>query len=254
MRNHDQKYRDMTRSILPSKARHSARERKKASARRARARNKARLDRIIGYLDDLEDFEEDLGRYDLDDCGWDGMVEDRRGADKIAPLVRWAEIRIRRTPRLANGDYGARASYFSRLLGDNVVGRHAHGHLERLFGEQDPFRYGRRQYDVTVVRAQRRAEAAAELADRERKLGEVLTAAGPRRLNARIVALTPPVEEHFAFDVERGRYHCGTAGYCPRLYCGDPAAWLGADGRDVAAAIAFEALDEVHAELFGYDP
>lgn len=49
------------------------------------------------------------------------MVYDRRAADKVAPLIRWAEARIARNPRLAGGDYwpgatASRASWATRPL------------------------------------------------------------------------------------------------------------------------------------------
>lgn len=101
--------------------------------------NNARLRRLMGHVDHLDGFEEQLDRYDLDDDGWDGMVEDRRAADKVAPLIRWAEAHITLCPVLAGGDYWARRNHFAALLGDTVIGRHALGHLDHLFGEENPW-------------------------------------------------------------------------------------------------------------------
>lgn len=78
---------------------------------------------------------EDLLLYDLEDRGWDGMVEDRRSADKVARLVRWAGVRIARPGHLADSECWTRSSYFSRLLGDTLIGRrHAHGRVHRYGG------------------------------------------------------------------------------------------------------------------------
>jgi hypothetical protein len=136
VRNRDEKTRDMARSILPSTARSSVRIRKKTSARRARARNNAMLHRMTAFVNHFDDFEEPLDRYDLDDTGWDGVVEDRRACDKVRPLLRWAEARIERSPKLAEGDRRARLAHFAAILGDGLAGRHARSHLEHLFKDR----------------------------------------------------------------------------------------------------------------------
>ncbi len=62
-------------------------------------------------------------------------------SDKVAPIIRWAEVRIERTPRLHDGDYWTRRHHFAGLLGDTVMGRHALQHLDHLFGEENPWAY-----------------------------------------------------------------------------------------------------------------
>lgn len=258
MHNHDQKSRDMARSILPSTGRRGAGRRKKCSARRARARNNARLWRLMGHLDDLDGFEEQLDRYDLDDAGWDGMVEDRRAADKVAPVIRWAEVRIARDPRLAGGDYWTRRNHFAALLGDTVIGRHALQHLDPLFGVENPwYRWGypgRPTWEE--IRQRRRDAVRAEHEARRRLLDDVLAGADARRLNGRIKALTPPIEPHWAFDADGNRVPARPSGHEPWLFNNDPDAWLAVRGLSPAEAqqIAFQALVEVHAEMFPTTP
>ena len=245
----------MARSILPSTARRHARYRKQRSGQRARARNEARLRRLMDHLDDLDGFEEPLDRYDLDDTGWDGMVDDRREADKVAPLIRWAEARIARNRRLATGDYWARRNYFARLLGDTVVGRHALQHLDGLFGEENPYLYGRSPGRLTVweLAERRRVTERAEHDERARMLADVLDGADERRLNERITALTPPIEEHWGLDSDGHRVRTGQSGDQPWVLDENCEAWLAVSDRGPtgAQAIAFEALAEVHAEMFG---
>lgn len=255
MRNHDQKARDMARSILPSAARRSSRGRKRGSARRARARNAARLTRLMTYLDDLDGFEESLTRYDLDDGGWDGMVEDRRGADKVAPLIRWAEARILTRAQLAEGDYWTRRYHFAVLVGDTLIGRHALQHLDHLFGVRNPWAYGNSPNDLTSdeLREHRRADAHSEHDARARMLDEVLAGADRHRLNARIVALTPPIERHWIVDSEGDRVPTRPSGYEPWLLDDDSKRWLGTKGGSHTdpQRTSFEALAEVHAEMSG---
>lgn len=258
MHNHDQKTRDMARSILPSTARRISRERKKGSARRARARNNARLARLMTHLDDLDGFEEDLNSYDLDDNGCDSMVEDRRDADKVGPIIRWAKALINSRPRLAEGDYWARRNYFSGLLGDTLAGRHALQHLDYLFGEANPWLFGRYPGYPTdeELAERRRADARAKYLHRKKLLAEVLAGADVRRLNARIAALTPPMELHWVMDRDYNWSLEYPPDSEPWLLGSDTEMWLkaGAAHLSESQAIAFRALDEVHAEMFGIDP
>lgn len=254
MRNHDQKTRDMARSILPSTARHASRSRKQGSARRARARHRALIGRLMEHLHDLDVFDEALDRYELDDIGWDGLVEDRRSADKVAPLIRWAEVRIERTPHLRDGDYWTRRNHFAGLLGDTVIGRHALQHLDHLFGQENPWAHwsypGRPTWEE--VRQARREAARAEYRERERLLHEVLGGADARRLNARIRALTPRLASRVVVDADGVSTRRWDA-VDPWLLDGDPAAWLevGRKGPSATQSFAFDALAEVHAEMFG---
>lgn len=263
MRNHDQKSRDMARSILPSTTRHISRKHKLRSARTARARNTARLTRLMTYVDDPDRFEEDLKRYDLE--RWGDMIETRRNADKVAPLVRWAGATIDHTPRLSNGDYWTRRNYFAAILGDTVSGRHALQHLDHLFGSANPWEYGqnpdRPSWDE--MRERGRQEKRAEHARRLIMLDAVIVGAGPGRLNARIRAVTPPVEQHWRWILDAGlrRVPASPTGYEPWLFDGDTDRWLrparGPLRREEfteAQIIAFEALAEVHAEMFGHPP
>jgi len=88
VRNHDQKTRDMARSVLPSTARRGARKEKAIIRGKDRAHLRAALHEIA-TLDDPDDFEGDTDRpfrrRDLEE-----MVYERRVADKVGPLVQWA--------------------------------------------------------------------------------------------------------------------------------------------------------------------
>lgn len=268
MRNHNEKRRDIARSILPSTRRKEARAAKAASARRARARNVARLHRLMRSLDDIDSFEEDLHSYDLDDNGWDGMVEQRRDGDKLGPIMRWAEATIASNPRLAEGDFWVRRSYFAAILGDTLAGRHALSHIDHLCGQANPYLFCRVDWDAQ--RQERLELARRDYALRMTKLRAIVSAGRVPNLNARIRALTPPPEllrslahASCSYASNMCRVHPGlhnrfaAHGYEPwLLQVDDLHGWatvsheLEDHGR---RQIAFTALDQVHAEAFGYD-
>jgi hypothetical protein len=114
--NHDQKLRDMTRSVLPSTARRASRNTRRSIHRAERHAAAAALARG-----------EDPGR------DWRGrvadMVSDRRGADKVAPLVRWALHRVGHEAELRNAPLHVQVEHFRRLLPDTTIGRHAVSHI-----------------------------------------------------------------------------------------------------------------------------
>lgn len=95
MRNHNEKPRDMARSVLPSTARKAARRQRASIHGRERARLRAALHGLRS-TGDPDDFEGDLvwiARRDLEE-----MVDDRRGADKVGPLLAWAERLVESVP------------------------------------------------------------------------------------------------------------------------------------------------------------
>lgn len=252
MRNHEHKTRDMARSVLPSTARLGARQARASVRSRERADERRVLHALLRAADP-DDFDGDLcweDRRELSDMVWG-----RRSADKIAPIVRWAKVRIARDQRLAGADYWARRNYFAGLLGDTLAGRHALSHLDHHFGDENPWLYGRDPGRPTLEEVAQRRRAAASAAHelRERMLDEVLAGADARRLNARISALTPPIEPHWAFDREGRRVPAAPSGHEPWLFEGAPDRWLaiGRRGIEDAQAIAFAALEEVHAEMYG---
>lgn len=133
MRNHDEKTRTMQRSVLPSTARKQARKERRLIHKRQRARERDLLigvGRAAGFgaqsdFDPDPDFRE--GRR-LSDTHW--MVIDRRGADKIGPLTRWAAATVDADPDLRDAPLHERVAYFAALLPDDLIGKHAVQHIE----------------------------------------------------------------------------------------------------------------------------
>lgn len=57
------------------------------------------------------------------------MVSDRRSADKVAPLVRWALHHVREDEELRSAPLHVQVEHFRMLLPDTTVGRHAVVHI-----------------------------------------------------------------------------------------------------------------------------
>ena len=127
MRNHDQKITDMVESALPSTRRRSAQTDRRLIHHRERARLRAALHGLAGY-DDPDDFAGDLSYRDK--SGISDMVGNRREADKLGPLLRWAERRAEDlVSRRAYVDAELLA-WFRASLPDTTAGRHACDHIE----------------------------------------------------------------------------------------------------------------------------
>lgn len=114
MRNHDEKYRDIARSVLPSTARRSVRAEKARIDRKARHSVRIEL-HVLGHCVDDPIWDADVVGADVrrDVCE---LVEVRRDADKVGPLVRWAGRIVEREPRLRGGTKVDRTRYFASLL------------------------------------------------------------------------------------------------------------------------------------------
>lgn len=126
MRNHHEKARDMARSVLPSTARKNARRTRASIHGRERARLRAELHslRVAG---DADDFEGDLvwtARREIEE-----MVLDRRAADKVGPLLAWAERLIETDPTLSAATPDEREARFRKVLPPGLIGNHAVSHL-----------------------------------------------------------------------------------------------------------------------------
>lgn len=149
------KARDIGRGVLPSKARKGARENKRGFHARQRAAQRQAIrsmhatmtvvDEIDGYLytdPDLYDDFEDPEIFDgyhartTKSAGWDNtmteIVRDRRGADKLGPLIHWAEATERQVMQGWSDD--DKESYFRSVLPDTLQGRHALGHVKDALG------------------------------------------------------------------------------------------------------------------------
>lgn len=125
VRNHDQKQRDMARSVLPSKRRSAAREDRRILHRTARSRVRTAIKSMIDFDDDLQleivDRKRAVATTDL--------VWSRRYADKVEPLLRWAEAIIAADPKLRTASVDEQVAHFARVLPDNLPGRHALDHI-----------------------------------------------------------------------------------------------------------------------------
>lgn len=147
MRNHNEKQRDIARSVLPSKNRKTARSRA-ATIKRHNRRSTRNTLHVWAKFDDALDFEgftHDTNRSThYDDIITMAMWE-RRNADKLGPIMHWAERTIAKNPELQE-DFDVCRNYFKAILPDNTIGRHALGHLKDCEGfPEDPrdiFRYG----------------------------------------------------------------------------------------------------------------
>ncbi len=156
MRNHNEKNRDMARSILPSTARKSAREERAQIHGRERARVRRELD-AMRSIADPDDFEGDLTwqarRYIAE------MVYDRRSADKVGPLINWAGRLIERDPVLSSATAQDREVHFRKILPPGLIGNHAISHLGRVLDDRprrwiwDRRRRPARNHDVAIVEA-----------------------------------------------------------------------------------------------------
>lgn len=126
MRNHDEKNKNMQRSVLPSSRRRAARRERRAIHRRARARER---DVLAVYRKDAGAGESDF-REGRRKSATKWMVLDRRSADKIGPLTRWAVRTIECDLVLRDAALGDQVAYFAAMLPTDVIGRHAVFHIE----------------------------------------------------------------------------------------------------------------------------
>lgn len=126
MRNHDQKAKDMAESILPCTRRTSARIDRRAIHGRHRARE---LDQLRHLELGMADTEFDVGIERARTGEVRDFVWDRRAADKVGSLQRWARVRIQRDHALRRLPLEDQVSAFAQLMPDNLIGRHAAEHI-----------------------------------------------------------------------------------------------------------------------------
>lgn len=122
MRNHDQKTKDMVRSVLPSTRSVAVQRRHIHHAERSAVRQRLHVLRNEADID--TPYLEGHGHRIHE------MVQDRRLYDKTAPLIRWATRRIETDPRLRELPLEAQLAHFRALLPANLIGEHALFHLE----------------------------------------------------------------------------------------------------------------------------
>jgi len=192
MRNHDQKRRDMARSVLPSTRRGPRLQRdRRAIHQRVRTAEREVLHpaRTLDDLDSFDDFVDVPAASLIAE-----FVYDRRRGDKVGPLIRWATRIVETDPRLRHATLDERLAHFRRLLPDNLVGRHALFHLR---WDLDPDQVARRRYWSRAACAER--EAARVDAIRV-ALGRIVAAGALGRLNGALKAEFPAGDA-----VENGR-------------------------------------------------
>lgn len=132
----DDKVRDMCRSILPSTQRKSDRH----NAERVRRRNRRTTRQTLHdwrMAADVDDFEGHVFGYEDSPAvggGWSecqGSIKtvmwDRREHDKLGPMLRWA---VAITADI--DDPADRQEHMRAILPDNLIGRHAMGHIKFL--------------------------------------------------------------------------------------------------------------------------
>ena len=176
VRNHDEKIKDMGRSVLPSTGRKGARSKRRTIHKRQRARE---LTAVTAYRRETGS---DGARPDI--RGTRGpditqMVCRRRAADKVGPLIRWAEATIAATPALLAASRREQVAYFAGLMPDSTIGRHAVQHIEQAL----EWRARREEWN-----ARRRATAGPSplVAETERQARVILDAGLHGALNAEL--------------------------------------------------------------------
>ena len=120
----ESKVKDMVRSVLPSTKRNWAR-----LAKQENNKAKRRNDREVLFqmeTDEDYDFSDSYHRYRSN-----GITRERREADKVKPLMRWA-------PKVTKGLHDKRRAQLQAMLPDNAIGLHALSHVEQTGKFQNP--------------------------------------------------------------------------------------------------------------------
>lgn len=226
MRNHDLKIKDMSRSVLPSTGRKSARDNRRIIHRQQRARE---LAAVTAYR---RDGEPDSVTPDV--CGTSGpdltqMVWHRRGQDKVGPLVRWAEATIAADPVLRSAPRADQVAYFARLMPDTTIGRHAVQHIEQALEWHER----RARY-----KASRSTAPGPHVAAMERQLRQVLEAGLHATLNAGLRQLASTQETRPRVTPMPRRLLLGS--HDIEAFAAKMARWSAV--RDLAAALAATGL------------
>ncbi|MGQ0624303.1 MAG: hypothetical protein ACT4PP_06565 [Sporichthyaceae bacterium] len=177
MRNHDQKAKDLAESVLPSTRRRQARTDRRAAHARHRSRQHVQLQAIrAGADEDGFDTSLEVRRSaELTELVWE-----RRAADKTAPLVRWARVRVARDPALRRLDAQDQVAELARLMPDNLIGRHAVQHIR--WGLED-------SSWLAQAQARRRAQQTDWLEVMRREVAAILESGDHRALNHGVRAL-----------------------------------------------------------------
>ena len=127
MRNHDEKIKDMGRSVLPSKGRKGARDDRRLIHKRQRTRERVVMTEYRGAADPDSVTADPRGAVEREISA---MVWHRRFLDKVGPLTRWAAATIDADPVLRTASVDDQVAYFTRLMPPTTIGRHAVSHIE----------------------------------------------------------------------------------------------------------------------------
>jgi hypothetical protein len=127
VRNHDQKIKNMSRSVLPSTGRKSVRDDRRIVHKQQRARELAAVTAYRRDTDPDSVMPDVHSRYG---SAIQQLVCGRRARDKVGPLIRWAEATIAADPVLRAAPRAEQVAYFARLMPDTLIGRHAVQHIE----------------------------------------------------------------------------------------------------------------------------
>lgn len=137
MRNHDEKIKDMVESVLPSTRRRVARGSRRLAHKQQRSRQRDVLRNITVEPD--PDFRERRRAAAISNMVWD-----RRAADNIGALVRWAAATVEQNPDLRDAGWPAQRAWFASVLPKNTIGRHALQHIEWAIGPRPTYAWMRR--------------------------------------------------------------------------------------------------------------
>lgn len=87
--------------------------------------------RALGNPDDFEGDLTWIARRDIED-----MVDDRRSADKVGPLLTWAERLLERHAALDAASPEDREVHFRKILSPGLIGNHAISHLRWVLDDR----------------------------------------------------------------------------------------------------------------------
>ena len=167
VRNHDEKFKDMSRSVLPSSWRVGAKVTRRWIHKRRRAAERNALAAARGATPEIND------TYRAEIAG---LVITRRFYDKEAPLVRWARATVAAHPALREAPLEEQVAYFARLMPPTLIGRHAVTHIAA----------GLDWADRTVCHNCQVTRPVAPVAETERLVRQILAAGLHGTLNANL--------------------------------------------------------------------
>lgn len=153
MRNHDEKIKDMVESVLPSTRRKAARGTRRLAHKQHRSRQRDVLRNITVEPD--PDFRERRRTAAISNMVWD-----RRAADNISALVRWATATVEQNPDLRGAGWPAQRAWCASVLPKNTIGRHALQHIEWAIGARPTYAWMRRTpaRPIAEIRAELEAD------------------------------------------------------------------------------------------------